>query len=62
SIKLKDAMFCFLGSWLYGAPESVGSGGKVFQKTNYAVEELILTKIRNPEKSMSCSAPGRPVE
>jgi len=51
SIKLKDAMFCFLGSWLYGAPESVGSGGKVFQKTNYAVVPLaslgasVLTRL-----------------
>ncbi|WP_454843155.1 MULTISPECIES: hypothetical protein [Pseudomonas] len=40
SIKLKDAMFCLLGSWLYGASESVGSGGKLFQKTNYAVVPL----------------------
>ncbi len=40
SIKLKDAMFCFLGSWLYGTSGSIGSGGKVFQKTNYAVVPL----------------------
>lgn len=40
SIRLKDAMFCFLGSWLYGATGSVGSGGKLLQKTNYAVVPL----------------------
>ncbi|MHC5348043.1 hypothetical protein [Metapseudomonas furukawaii] len=50
NIRLKDAMFCFLGSWLYGA-SSVGSGGKVFQKTNYSVVPLaslgtsVLTRL-----------------
>lgn len=39
SIKLKDAMFCFLGSWLYGRSRC-GSGGKVLQKSNYAVVPL----------------------
>lgn len=40
SIRLKDAMFCFLGSWFYGASKSIGSGGKILQKTNYAVVPL----------------------
>ncbi len=37
SIRLKDAMFCFLGSWLYSG---VRSGGKAFQRSNYAVVPL----------------------
>ncbi|MCH2341315.1 hypothetical protein ACGFZ7_02100 [Pseudomonas sp. NPDC047963] len=40
SIRLKDAMFCFLGSWFYGAREYRGSSGKPFQKSNYAVVPL----------------------
>lgn len=40
SIRLKDAMFCFLGSWYYGASKFAGGGGKSFQKTNYAVVPL----------------------
>ncbi|WP_312938378.1 hypothetical protein [Stutzerimonas nitrititolerans] len=39
SIYIKDAMFCFLGGWLYGSSD-FGSGGKVFQKTKYAVVPL----------------------
>lgn len=39
-IRLKDAMFCFLGSWLYGDSKQVGGAGKVFQKTKYAVVPL----------------------
>ncbi|WP_390482940.1 hypothetical protein [Pseudomonas guariconensis] len=50
SIRLKDAMFCFLGGWLYRA-SNFGSGGKVLQKTNYAVVPLaslgssVLTRL-----------------
>ncbi|MDA0423791.1 MULTISPECIES: hypothetical protein [Stutzerimonas stutzeri group] len=40
SINLKDAMFCFLGSWFYGASKGFGSGGNTFQKTNYMVVPL----------------------
>lgn len=40
SISLKNAMFCFLGSWFYGASKGFGSGGKTFQRTNYMVVPL----------------------
>lgn len=42
SILLKNAMFCFLGSWYYGASKHkrAGSGGKKLQKSNYAVVPL----------------------
>jgi hypothetical protein len=39
-IRLKDAMFCFLGSWLYGDCKKVGGSGKLLQKTKYAVVPL----------------------
>ncbi|WLI04539.1 hypothetical protein PSH66_18190 [Pseudomonas sp. FP597] len=39
-INLKDAMFCFLGSWFYGMPSRKGSGGKTFQRSNYSVVPL----------------------
>ncbi|EOD1639239.1 hypothetical protein ACJE3J_005679 [Pseudomonas aeruginosa] len=39
-ISLKDAMFCFLGSWLYGASNGVQSGSKSFYTTKYAVVPL----------------------
>ena len=39
SINLKDAMFCFLGSWFYGASRGLGVGN-TFQKTNYMVVPL----------------------
>jgi hypothetical protein len=51
SIKLKNAMFCFLGSWFYGDSKNPGGGGKTLQKTNYAVVPLaslgssILTRL-----------------
>lgn len=40
SIFLKNSMFCFLGSWFYGVTKKVGSGGKTFQKSNYAIVPL----------------------
>ena len=40
SIQLKNAMFCFLGGWLYGDSKKVGSGGKPFQKSNFSVVPL----------------------
>ncbi|WP_080943050.1 hypothetical protein [Pseudomonas fluorescens] len=51
SIKLKNAMFCFLGGWFYGDSKNQGGGGKTLQKTNYAVVPLaslgnsILTRL-----------------
>lgn len=51
SIKLKNAMFCFLGGWFYGDSKNPGGGGKTLQKTNYAVVPLaslgssILTRL-----------------
>lgn len=51
SIKLKNAMFCFLGGWFYGDSKNSGGGGKILQKTNYAVVPLaslgssILTRL-----------------
>ncbi|QJC81303.1 hypothetical protein [Pseudomonas umsongensis] len=55
SIKLKSAMFCFLGSWFYGDSNTPGGGGKVLQKTNYAIVPLnslassILTRLCPPK-------------
>lgn len=40
SIKLKNAMFCFLGSWFYENSKNPGGGGKTLKKTNYAVVPL----------------------
>lgn len=40
SIKLKNAMFCFLGDWFYDATKSVRGGGKILQKSKYAVVPL----------------------
>lgn len=51
SIQLKNAMFCFLGSWLYGCSKKGVSGGKAFQKSNFSVVPLssigssVLTRI-----------------
>lgn len=51
SIKLKNAMFCFLGGWFYGDSKNSGGGGKILQKTNYAIVPLaslgssILTRL-----------------
>lgn len=39
-IRLKDAMFCFLGSWFYGDTAGKGSGGKKYQSSPYAVVPL----------------------
>lgn len=41
SIKLKNAMFCFLGSWFYGDSKNPGGGGRTLKKTNYAVVPLV---------------------
>ncbi|EJM84474.1 hypothetical protein [Pseudomonas sp. GM67] len=40
SLPLKNAMFCFLGSWIYGDSNNRGSGGKLFQKSNFSVVPL----------------------
>lgn len=40
SVKLKDAMFCFLGSWFYKKENNRGSGGKPFQKSSYMLVPL----------------------
>lgn len=39
NIRLKDAMFCVLGSSFYGASRH-GSGGKLYQKSHYALVPL----------------------
>lgn len=40
SINIKNAMFCCLGSWLYGKKSKGGTGGKIFQKSKYSVVPL----------------------
>lgn len=40
NIRLKDAMFCFLGNWFYGRGVSKGTGGKRYQSSPYAVVPL----------------------
>ncbi|MQT81859.1 hypothetical protein [Pseudomonas helleri] len=40
SISIKNAMFCCLGSWLYGTSSKGGTGGKIFQKSKYSVVPL----------------------
>ncbi|WP_429520496.1 hypothetical protein [Pseudomonas sp. 2725] len=51
SISIKNAMFCYLGSWLYGKTSKGGTGGKKFQKSKYSVVPLaslgssVLTRI-----------------
>lgn len=39
-IRLRDALFCFRGDWLYGRTVSQGSGGKNFQQSKYAIVPL----------------------
>ncbi|WP_122588067.1 hypothetical protein [Pseudomonas viridiflava] len=40
SINLKDAMFCILGPWFHGVKTRNGSGGRMFQRSKYAVMPL----------------------
>jgi hypothetical protein len=39
SIRIKDALFCLLGSWYYGRARP-GSGGKIMQKSHFAIVPL----------------------
>lgn len=54
-IKLKSAMFCFLGSWFYGDSNTPSGCGRILQKTNYAIVPLaslassISTRLSPPK-------------
>ncbi|EJM53567.1 hypothetical protein PMI29_05755 [Pseudomonas sp. GM49] len=54
-IKLKNALFCFLGSWFHGDAQNWGGGGKILKKTNYAMVPLaslgssILSRLCPPK-------------
>lgn len=60
NIFLKDSLFCFLGSWFYGENKGRGGvkGGKIFQKTNYAIVPLAALGNSVSRELMGCHRGG----